>query len=103
MENTDKYLFNKIKKLETLKIILKEGYYAFLLIKRPEKSVTESIIITDIDDQDNLVIKNPWEKDECLNGAYKAFFPELINECKIKFDDLKKSKYHYDINFFYIQ
>ena len=101
--NDDIPIFLSFSSLDTLKFILKKGYYAFLLIKRPEKSVTEYIIITDIDDQDNLVIKNPWEKDECLNGAYKAFFPELINECKIKFDDLKKNKYDYDINFFYIQ
>ena len=101
--NDDIPIFSSFSSLDTLKIILRNGYYAFLLIKRPEKSVTESIIITDIDDQDNLVIKNPWEKDECLNGAYKVFFPELINGCKIKFDDLKKNKYDYDINFFYIQ
>ena len=86
--------------LTTLKKILKMGYYAFLLIKNPKKYYIESIIITNIDDQDNLVIKNPWENDKCLNGAYEALFPELINGCKIKFDDLKKSKYDYTINFF---
>jgi len=86
-----------IPQLTTLKKILGMGYYAFL-IKNPKKYLIETIIITNIDDEDNLVIKNPWEN-KCVKSQ-SLLFPGLINGCKIKFDDLKKSTYDYTINFF---
>ena len=59
-----------------------------------------SFIITSIDDKNNLVIKNTWEKDKCFHYN-KDLNSLLTNECKIKFDDLRDSSLEYILGFFY--
>ena len=44
-----------------------------------------SFIITSIDDENNLLIKNTWEKDKCFHYN-KDLNSLLTNECKINFD-----------------
>ena len=88
--------FSNQNLLETLTFILQEKYYAFLEIKNM------SFIITSIDDKNNLVIKNTWEKDKCFHYNEDLNSLSLLtNECKINFDKLKKSGLEYSLGFFY--
>jgi hypothetical protein len=80
--------------LKILRFILKNNYYAFLEIQNI------LFIITSIDDNNNLVIKNTWEEDKCF--YYDIILNTLLtDECKIIFDKLIKSDFKYSIYFFY--
>ena len=94
LENTDKYLFNKIKKLETLKIILKEGYYAFLFFN----DNLNYLIITEIDNNNNLVVNNKWDRNIPID-ILKKWLPFITPNYKISFNELEKI--NYNITFFY--
>ena len=59
-----------------------------------------SFIITSIDDENNLLIKNTWEKDKCFHYN-KDLNSLLTNECKINFDKLRDSSLEYSLGFFY--
>ena len=94
LENTNKYLFNKINKLETLKIILKEGYYAFLFFN----GNLNYLIITEIDNDDNLVVNNKWDRNIPID-ILKMWLPFITTDYKINFNILEKI--NYNIIFFY--
>jgi hypothetical protein len=103
-EEKDLNLKDKMS-LATLIFILKIGYYAFINIY----GYTKNSIITAIHDE-NLVIKNTWEKDKCFNFTGSSTKNLEVNEenyikipdnCKINFNDLKKSTLFTDIYFFY--
>ena len=95
-KNTKEYLFNKIKKLETLRIILKEEYYAFLFFN----DKLNYLIITEIDNDDNLVVKNKWDRNIPI-AILKMWLPFITPDYKISFNELEKSTLEYNITFFY--
>jgi hypothetical protein len=91
-----------IDKANILKKILEANYYAFLYINNKQKINWKHVIITSINENYNLKIKNTWEeKDKCLNGVDTDWYFNLIDNCEINFNDLISSNYDYNISFFY--